>query len=189
MKKQIRKSVFETNSSSTHALCLDITNMYPKYTTEHLKAFTDVIYPFSEEEAAKFNEPHVFFELKDKIRYFWTIFVREYFGYTEKPQEDFMCKLQTLVPQASFAYRFPQFQDKEWIFFKDNAAYMEDCQYVLDSDKDSVANWSIGELESFLLNGVIVFGDRDRYNYILCESMIDLFIDDNNLKIVNCYSG
>ena len=189
MKRQIRKGVFETNSSSTHALCLDITNMYPKYTTEHLEAFTDVIYPFSEEEAVKFNEPHVFFELKDKIRYFWTIFVREYFGNTDKEQEDFMCKLQTIVPKASFAYRFPQFQDKEWIYFRDNAAYMEDAQYVLDSDEDSVANWSIGELESFLLNGVIVFGSRDNYDYRFLESKIDLFIDDNKLKIVESYTG
>lgn len=189
MKKQIRKGVFETNSSSTHALCLDTTNMYPKYTTEHLEAFTDVVYPFSEEEASKFNEPHVFFELKDKIRYFWTIFVREYFGDTNKEQEDFMCRLQTLVPQASFAYRFPQLKDNEWTYFRDNAAYMEDAQYVLDSDFDSVAKWSIGELEAFLLNGIIVFGDRDNYNHILCESMIDLFIDDNKLKVVKSYSG
>ena len=175
---KIRKGCFETNSSSTHALCLDTTNKYPKYTREHLEAFTDVVYPFSEEEAHKFSEPHVFFELKDKIRYFWTIFVREYFGYTEKPQEDFMCKLQTLVPQASFAYRFPHIEAHEWTYFRENAAYMEDAQYVLDGDEDSVTRWSTSELESFLLNGVIVFGDRDNYNHILCESIIDLFIKD-----------
>ena len=66
---------------------------------------------------------------------------------------------------------------------------MEDAQYVLDSDEDSVANWSIGELESFLLNGVIVFGSRDNYDYRFLESKIDLFIDDNKLKIVESYTG
>ena len=53
---KIRKGCFETNSSSTHALCLDTTNKYPKYTREHLEAFTDVVYPFSEEEAHEIGE-------------------------------------------------------------------------------------------------------------------------------------
>lgn len=191
---KIRSNCFETNSSSTHALCLDTQNKFPKYTKEHLEAFTDVVYPFSPEEASEFNDPHVFVELKDKIRYFWTIFVREYFGDTNKDQEDFMCKLQTLVPQASFAYTFPHLKDDEWTYFRDNAAYMEDASYVLEGKSDyneygSVAHWPIGELESLLLNGVIVFGDRDNYNHILCESMIDLFIYDNGLKVVEEYTG
>ena len=184
---KIRSNCFETNSSSTHALCLDTACKFPKYTKEHLEAFTDVVYPFSEEEASKFNDPHVFVELKDKIRYFWTIFVREYFGSTKWEQERFMCKLQKVVPQASFAYKFPLYEEDVW--FRDNAAYMEDCQYVLDSDSDSVTRWTVEELESFLLNGVIVFGDRDNYNHILCESFIDLFIEDNNLKVLRSYSG
>ena len=186
---KIRKNCFETNSSSTHALCLDVRNSYSKYTKEHLEAFTDVIYPFSPEEASKFNDPHVFYELKDKIRYFWTIFVREALGCSSEEQE-FMCKLQTIVPQASFAYKFPHYEEHVW--YRDNAAYMEDAEYVLRYDKynkDSVASWSIGELEAFLLNGVIVFGDRDNYNQILCESVIDLFIEDNNFKVLRSYSG
>ena len=191
---KIRKNCFETNSSSTHALCLDVTNKYPKYTKEHLEAFTDVIYPFSPEEASEFNDPHVFFELKDKIRYFWTIFVKEYFGDTNKDQEDFMCRLQTLVPQASFAYKFPHLKDDEWTYFRDNAAYMDDSSYVLAGKSDynkhgSVAHWPIGELEAFLLNGVIVFGDRDNYNHMLYESVINLVIRDNGLKVVEEYTG
>lgn len=185
---KIRKNCFETNSSSTHALCLDVTNKYPKYTKEHLEAFTDVIYPFSPEDESKFNDPHVFFELKDKIRYFWTIFVREYFTNTNKDQEDFMCRLQTLIPQASFAYRFPHLKDDEWTFIGDNALYMEDAAYVLEGkseyNKDgSVAHWTKSELEAFLLNGVIVFGDRDNYDYVLHESRIEQFIKDQEFKV------
>ena len=184
---KIRSNCFETNSSSTHALCLDVKNNYPKYTKEHLEAFTDIVYPFSPEEASEFNDPHVFFELKDKIRYLWTIFVREYFGSTDWEQERFMCKLQTVVPQASFAYKFPMYEEHVW--FRDNAAYMEDCQYVIGSDSDSITMWTVEELESFLLNGVIVFGDRDNYNHILYKSVIDLFIKDNNFKVLRSYSG
>ena len=187
--RQIRKNVFETNSSSTHALCLDTRNNYPKYTKEHLEAFTDVIYPFSEEEASKFNEPHIFFELKDKVRYFWTIFVREYFGNTNKEQEDFMCKLQTILPQVSFAYKFPHLKDGDWTYFRDNAAYMEDAEYVINDEYDSVAKWGISKLKDFLLNGVIVFGDRDNYDYFLHETRIESFIRDNKLKVVADYTG
>lgn len=186
---KIRSNCFETNSSSTHALCLDKTNKYPKYTEDHLEAFTDVVYPFSPEEASEFNDPHVFVDLKDKLRYFWTIFVREYFGDTNKEQEDFMCRLQTLVPQASFAYKFPHIQDDEWTFFRDNAAYMEDANYVLDGDEDSVTRWSVDELREFLLNGIIVFGDRDNDDYILHDSKIKLFIKDNNLKVLEDFTG
>ena len=191
---KIRKNCFETNSSSTHALCLDVTNKYPKYTKEHLEAFTDVVYPFSEEEVHKFNEPHVFFELKDKIRYFWTIIVKDYLNMLEQDQVQFMCKLQTLVPQASFAYRFPQYEKDSYMFIGDNAAYMEDACYVLEGKSDynkdgSVAHWPISDLEALLLNGVIVFGDRDNYNHILCESVIDLFIRDERLKVVEEYTG
>lgn len=57
---KIRSNCFETNSSSTHALCLDTACKFPKYTKEHLAAFTDVVYPFSPEEASKFDDPHVF---------------------------------------------------------------------------------------------------------------------------------
>ena len=187
--KQIRKNVFETNSSSTHALCLDTLNKYPKYTKEHLEAFTDIIYPFSLEEASEFDDPHVFFELKDKIRYFWTIFVKNYFGNTEYEQEEFMCKLQTLVPQASFAYKFPIYENDEYVWFRNNAAYMEDAEYVLDGEEGSVTRWPIGELEAFLLNGVIVFGDRDNYNCFLQESRINLFLHDNKLKVIEDYTG
>ena len=187
---KIRSNCFETNSSSTHALCLDVRNNYPKYTKEHLEAFTDVVYPFSPEEASKFNEPHVFFELKDKIRYFWTIFVRECLGCSSQKENEFMCKLQTLVPNASFAYRFPKYEENVW--FRNNAAYMEDAEYVLRHDEyntDSVSTWLIGEIEAFLLNGVIVFGDRDRYDYVLCESKIKLFIQEEGFKVVREYTG
>ena len=184
----IRKNCFETNSSSTHALCLDVTNKYPKYTTEHLEAFTDVIYPFSPEEALKFNEPHVFFELKDKLRYLWTVFVHNYLGNASNEQGEFMCKLQTIVPQASFGYKFPIFTEKG-TWFRENAAYMEDSCYVLDDYPGSLIYWPIGELESFLLNGVVVFGDRDNYNHILFESVFDLFIKDNNFKVLRSCSG
>lgn len=186
---KIRSNCFETNSSSTHALCLDTECKFPKYTKEHLEAFTDVIYPFSPEEASKFNDPHVFFELKDKIRYFWTIFIRESYRDNDMEQK-FMCKLQTVVPQASFAYKFPIYE--EYVYVRDNAAYMEDAEYVLrddDYNNDSVSRWSVEELESFLLNGVIVFGDRDNYNHVLLESVIDLFIQDNNFKVLRSYSG
>mgnify|MGYP003317976794 CR=1 FL=1 len=186
---KIRNNCFETNSSSTHALCLDVRNNYPKYTMEHLEAFTDVIYPFSPEEASKFNDPHVFYELKDKIRYFWTIFIREALGNSSEEQE-FMCKLQTILPQASFAYKFPHYEEHVW--YRDNAAYMEDAEYVLRYDKynkDSVTSWPIGELEAFLLNGVIVFGDRDRYDYVLHETKVEQFIKDEGFKVVKEYTG
>lgn len=184
----VRHGVFETNSSSTHALCLDTQNKFPKYTEEHLEAFTDVVYPFSPEEASEFNDPHVFVDLKDKIRYFWTIFIREYLGGTEWEQERFMCKLQSCVPQASFAYKFPLYKDND-VWFRENAAYMEDAEYVLDGESDSITRWSVDQLRSFLLEGVIVFGDRDNYDYFLCDPRIKIFISDNNLKVIEDYTG
>ena len=66
---------------------------------------------------------------------------------------------------------------------------MEDCQYVMDSDSDSITRWTVEELESFLLNGVIVFGDRDNYDYFLHEARIESFISDNNFKVLKSYSG
>lgn len=98
-----------------------------------------------------------------------------------------MCKLQTIIPQASFAYKFPEYEENVW--FRNNAAYMEDSDYVIGNDKDSVAHWSIDKLKEFLLNGVIVFGSRDSYNYDLCESKLKLFISDNKLKVIENYTG
>lgn len=186
----IRKNCFETNSSSTHALCLDTTSKYPKYTKEQLEEFSDIIYPFSEEEASQFDEPHVFEDIKDKLRYLWTIFIRECLGNTTLEQERFMCKLQTVVPQTAFAYKFPVYGENVW--FRDNAAYMEDAGYVVaddDYNTDSIVHWSVDELRELLLNGVIVFGDRDRYDYVLHQSCIDTFIKDNKLKVIEEYTG
>ena len=69
---------------------------------------------------------------------------------------------------------------------------MEDAEYVLRYDeynKDAVSSWTIGELETFLLNGVIVFGDRDKYDYVLCEPRIEQFIEDQEFKVVKDYTG
>ena len=186
---QIRHNVFETNSSSTHALCLDTENNFPKYTQEHLDAFTDVVLPFSDNI---FHEPHIFSDLKDKIRYFWTIWIKKAsYGEDTELFQKFIGKLQSLVPQATFAYKFPHCSDDTtWYTIGQNAVYMEDSDYVFDEeDTDGILFWPTERIREFLLTGVIVFGNRDNYDYRLMESMTDLCIKNNNLKVIHSVTG
>lgn len=189
MKRQIRNSVFETNSSSTHALCLDTNNKFAKYAQEHLDAFTYTVLPFKDEG---FNEPHVFSDLTEKLRYFWTIWLQKsFYGHDETLFQAFMGKLQSIVPNAVFAYQFPHYtEDTTWYTINNNTKYMEDSDYVLDEeDSDNILYWSVDKIKDFLLNGVIVFGDRDNYNYYLMESVIDLFIYDTGLTVLDKVTG
>lgn len=186
---KIRNGCFETNSSSTHALCLDTSNKYPKYTQEHLDAFTYTVLPFKDEG---FDEPHVFSDLTDKLRYFWTIWLQKsFYGHDETLFQAFMGKLQSIVPNAVFAYQFPHYtEDTTWYTINNNTKYMEDSDYVLDEeDSNNILHWSVDKIKDFLLNGVIVFGDRDNYDYRFFESVIDLLIRDEDLKVLDKVTG
>ena len=186
---KIRKNCFETNSSSTHALCLDTKNNFPRYTQEHLDAFTYTVQPFKDDG---FDDPHIFSELTDKLRYFWTIWLRQsFYGHDETLFQEFMGKLQSIVPNAVFAYQFPHYTEvTTWYSINGNTAYMEDSDYVLDEeDSENILYWSVDKIKDFLLNGVIIFGDRDNYDYSLMESKIELFIKNKNLTVLDKVTG
>ena len=160
---QIRRNIFETNSSSTHAFAyyknknnaIDFENYEAIIDYYHKDA--DLVYPI-----------HTFDDLESKLRYFYTIYCRE-----ANPNEDewyinhacknFMGKIFKILPKV------------KWVEPpKDpyaDVVYMEDANYVFYNGEFSAGDelhrklYTEDEIKKFLQNGVVYFGDRDAGNY------------------------
>lgn len=187
----VRQNTFETNSSSTHAFAIDCKEESFKYTDEHLEAFTELIYPFTNDELSMFGDPVIFTDLKDKVRYFWTVFVREC-STEDDSAYVFMGKLQKLLPQASFCLKFEPYTGNSYyghFTAVSTVAYLEDANYVMSDDHgDDITMWDIETLKKLLLEGVIVFGDRDNVD-AFGDSVLDNILECPHYKILNKISG
>ena len=187
---QLRKNCFETNSSSTHAFVID-TLKRNEYTQDHLDSFTETIIPFNREEYSTWTEPMVFTDLKDKVRYLWTVFVRHNLQGDYDAAYKFMGMLQKLLPFAKFCIQFEHYDGEQYYRpFDDNTCmYLEDSDYIFnDNYTPELDAWTEKELKEFLFNGVIIFGDRDMTDYY-GDPIIDSVIDQSNYKLITKISG
>lgn len=145
---QIRKSVFETNSSSTHSLTLNNTlNLAKQDYLEFEKPY--IIRIFKREEISDWE---LFTSIEDKLRYLLTAYHQSW-----QKEGEFMERIQKLFPNTTFCLDFhcPYiFEDIEYLF--DDAEELSKLNSLTDD-----------ELMNFMINGSIYYYNRDNedYNY------------------------
>lgn len=151
MNRIIRKNTFETNSSSIHSLAIN--------QDSQVKDFSDVdfkIEPFTYRDLYDFG--NVFTDLKDKLRYLWTIRCYEQDNGDDNFVDEFTSMLKSIFPKVIFI-------DVE------NVPYMEDYEDIINDPKILDETF----IRKLLNDGKIVFTSRDYY-YDDYES--ELFIDN-----------
>lgn len=171
---QIRKKVFETNSSSTHALAV---NKYKDITIDNELEFEKpyIIKPFTEAELHSDNIQ--FTTIEDKLRYFLTVYNQCW----EKDDDDvlqFMRLLQRIFPNTIFCHSFKKeyvFEDGEW-FFQDGWKEPMECTKMMTEYT----------LKQFMIHGSIYYFNRDDLDY---EDDIMYNIENNNETILVKFSG
>lgn len=150
---QIRRNVFETNSSSTHSL-----SMTKEYIDE-IEFDTDVfvrkyiIKPFKSDDISDEMEFH---NVEDKLRYFLTLYYQTWERELDSPCTEFMKLLKNVFPNTVFSLEFETtyvFEDGEYFF--DNYFDAAECTELMDEYT----------LKKFMLYGTINFGNRDREEY------------------------
>lgn len=150
MNRTVRKNTFETNSSSIHSLTIN--------QNSQVKDFSDVdfkIEPFTYGDLQDFG--NVFIELKDKLRYLWTIRCYEQDNGDDNFVDEFTSMLKAIFPKVVF-------------IDINNVAYMEDYEDIINDPKILDETF----IRKLLNDGKIVFTSRD-YFYDDYES--ELFID------------
>lgn len=190
---QVRKSTFETNSSSTHAFVIDTREDSFKYTEEHLEAFTEGIYPFTDGEVGMLPDPFILTDLKDKVRYLWTVYIRNNFYDTSRTDSAtmFMGRIQALIPNAVFCFKFPDPGNDYTVgyYAVNEVAYLEDSDYVMnDYHGNDITAWDDTKLKQWLLEGAVIFGDRDRLD-IVGDSLIESIYEQSHYERLLCVSG
>lgn len=150
---QVRRNVFETNSSSTHSLSM--TNEYINDTEFDDFAFenTYIIKSFKEHEIDDIMEFH---SIKDKLRYFLTLYYQTLDTDLNSCKVKFMKLLKKIFPNAIFSLELEYsyvFEDGEYFF--DNYYNTPECDKLMDEYT----------LKKFMLYGTINFGDRDSETY------------------------
>ena len=123
---KIRKSVFETNSSSVHTLTVK-KNL--NVDEDILKSIREIIYPFTEEELKVFkyrDNLYVFTSIKDKLRYIWSCAIQA------NELEAGYKLLKEICPNVDFIYT-----PYEYIF--------EDCEWLFDQYSDEYSKWNIDQ--------------------------------------------
>lgn len=151
--RQVRRCVFETNSSSTHSLSMP--NQYIDDAELESDVFKKayIIKRFSNNEIDDIME---FKTIEDKLRYFLTLYYQTLYSdyYPDTPRMEFMKLLKNVFPNAIFELDF----DYCYVF--------EDGEYFFDdTEPECVELISERKLKQFMLYGTINFGDRDRESY------------------------
>lgn len=159
---QIRRGVFETNSSSTHSLSMTSENI--DYSEFNESAFNKkyVITPFKSDEVYDFME---IYSIEDKLRYFLTL----YYQSSSWHREEFMKLLKKIFPNVIFSLEIGYlyvFEDGEYFF--DDYFNNPECKKLMDEDV----------IKKFMLCGTINFGDRNNEEY---SDKIDSIRFDKNL--------
>ena len=169
----IRRNVFETNSSSTHCLTLDREQKYEVHEDLFLKDY--IIRPWSENNEPPYTSGKFELELnsiEDKLIYFLTMYYQSY--YCDGGNE-FLQKLQKLFPNTIFVLKCDGSSNY----------VLEDGDYLFDEDEIvKLESLTDNQLKAFMEYGTIYFGSRDD------ESYSD-FLDNelNNKHIIVKFSG
>lgn len=170
--RQVRRGVFETNSSSTHSLSM--TNQYINDTEFDDFVFEKsyIIKPFKENEIEDTME---FITVEHKLRYFLTLYYQTWYDSDNESKINFIKLLKRVFPNAIFSLEF------------ENSYVFEDGEYFFDEYDNPICLKLLDEytLKKFMLYGIIRFGNRDREEYYDSINRIRL---DPNLWSIN-WSG
>lgn len=150
---QIRRNVFETNSSSTHSLSMTKQHLNDTEINDEMFQLHYIIRPFKEDEIDSEMEFH---SIEDKLRYFLTLYYQTWEHDPDSDSEKFMQLLKKLFPNAVFSLEFGYryvFEDGEYFFYN----YFDEAECIKLMDENT--------LRRFMLYGTINFGDRDREEY------------------------
>ena len=142
---KIRKSVFETNSSSVHTLTVKKTLNVDE---DILKSTKEIIYPFYGEDlkALKYRDDlYIFTPIRDKLRYVWTCAIQA--NELDKGYK----LLKEIFPNVDFIYK-----PYEYIF--------EDCEWLFDSYSEECTQWSLDQWKKWFIAGEAIIYDRDVYD-------------------------
>lgn len=169
-----RLNTFETNSSSTHSLCI-VKNGNKNKEEDLLKSYTIVAWDYND----KTENNYIFTSIKDKLTYLYSVFAQTYYGDEEgniitKWESNPLCiKLHSLVPNLTFipTEHTYTFEDAEWFY----SGWDEEGEYASLLEGDN--------LKEFLLNGIICFFNRDDENQVAEYRNLD------KLKIFCEWSG
>lgn len=177
---QIRKNVFETNSSSTHAFTFKPDRYEKDYSIdESLFQMNYVIRPYNRSDItdlSKHSNPWnvCFSTITEKLRYMLSMFYQT--NYDELNEgRPLMNRLQKLFPNAIFQLRL---EEDQYYLLDDGQYLFEEGDY---GDMDKFMQLSDIELKEFFQYGAIYYGDR---NY---ERYYDFVEDLQNKKLVFCY--
>lgn len=157
--KQIRRNVFETNSSSTHAFAYHKESK-PEVDFDNYEA---TIEPYYVDE---FNYPiHTFDDINGKLRYFYTLYCR----YANPHQDEFKGQIECKNFMEIIFELFPKVKFAEAPTDPHTTLYMEDADYIFDTfmcgnDELWMQITNKEQMKKFFQNGVIYFGDRDAGN-------------------------
>lgn len=169
----IRRNVFETNSSSTHCLTLDREQKYKVHEDLFLKDY--IIRSWSENNGPPYTSGKFELELKsieDKLTYFLTMYYQSYYCDGGK---EFLQRLQKLFPNTIFVLKCD-----------DSGNYvLEDGEYLFDEDEVvKLESLTDNQLKAFMEYGTIYFGNRDDESY---SDFLDYEL--NNKHIIVKFSG
>lgn len=147
MKRQIRKNVFETNSSSTHAICISKENVYNK---------EDYVSFGIGEFGWKFA---VYKDTDDKASYLITAIL----GRSKEYADEKLARLKQLLEENNIEYTLPELEEKSWEYngqihnyyeidgYIDHAGETEEFVEAVLSDSESLMKYLFGD--SFIVTG------------------------------------
>lgn len=163
----IRKNTFETNSSSTHAICYskDTPNhIVERYTPEQLKNINKKFKYWTSESHTKNKGINIYLSLEDRLT--WLLTSMKQSGLDNPFVIQLRYDLSQIMPNAIFDlgnedeyyYEFEDIEIIWWDYFEDF-----DGSFLLDRD----------QLIKFLCEGIVVWGSRDIYDWSLNKSVIE----------------
>lgn len=163
----IRNNTFETNSSSTHCITLNNKTNYPK---SYLKAIKGVFSPYYEGMPIQIDKINIYETPESKL--IWLLTAIQHLD--DYDQEILVDEIERVLPNVSINMG------------KGELYSIEDIEYLWDDVKPEYFTGS--NLERFLLNDIVIWGDRDLYKDILNMSEIDKIISTHS-SIILKYSG
>ena len=177
----VRRGVFETNSSSTH--CLTLNNEVKYEIHEELFTKDYVIKQWNEKHRPPFSTygkcDLELTSIEDKLTYFLTMYYQanssDYMGWGQDNGSTFLIRLQALFPNTVFALKCDE----------ESSYILEDGEWLYDEEELPVLNnMTDYQLKAFMEYGVIYFGDRD---YELYADFLDYEL--NKKHILMKFSG
>ena len=181
--RSVRRNMFETNSSSTHAFAYHKT----KKIEIDFENYEANIGPFLEDE--KITIPiHTFESVEDKLRYFYTQYrwywkpdTEEWYNYSAL--DNFMQIIFDIFPKVKF--------NLEEDYDSGDLLYLEDADCVFDDywdDPEDLYNHikDAETMKRFFREGIIYFGSRDYYDH---NPWDEVWHYNNDIEKITSVSG